>query len=178
MSYLKYGRALLRPWNQDEADIMALIGIAQCAHVQKWLTDWIGVEEWAAPWIEGQAWRHEKALPEQEFMSWAITVPPSNVPIGFINLGGDETDHVGVSLGYALHEDALHKGLATEAVLALCAYAFDRWGFDEILASVQVENEASSAVLKRAGFEWTDTRLTRLNGHDYDVLCAWYKKKK
>lgn len=175
---LKHGRVLLRPWRQDAADVAALIDIAQCAHVQAWLKDWIGVEAWAAPWIEGQAWRHEMAMPEQEFMGWAITVPPSDTPVGFINTGGDETDHKGLSLGYALHEDALHRGIATDAVLALCAYVFDRWDFDEMLANVQVANTASAAVLKRAGFEWFENRLTELNGLDEPVLCGWYRKRK
>lgn len=55
MHNLSYGKVQLRPWRQNDAnDVDALIAIAQCPHVQKWLTDWIGVEEWAAPWIEGQ----------------------------------------------------------------------------------------------------------------------------
>lgn len=178
MADLGYGQVLLRPWRQDETDTRALIDIAQGAHVQEWLKDWAGVEEWAGRWIEGQAWRHEKAMPQEEFMGWAITIPPSDTPIGFINLGGDETDHKALSLGYALHEDALHKGIATEAVLALCAYVFDRWGVDEMFASVRVENEASAAVLKRAGFEWFETRPTEVSGYDQDVLCAWYRKRK
>lgn len=81
-------------------------------------------------------------------------------------------------MGYALHENALHKGFATEAVLALSAYVFEHWAFDELYANARVENGASRAVLERAGFVYLDTRLTLLNGDDEETLCAWYVKRK
>ncbi len=174
MPGIAHGSVCLRPWLQDDAE--ALIGITQCAHVHVWLKDWANVDEWATQWIEGQKWRHEKGDPEREFMSWAITVPPSDLPVGVINLGGDETAHRGVSLGYFLHTDALHKGYATEAVLALCRYVFDRWDFVEILASVRVENAPSRAVLERAGFVFMKTVPMRLSGYEQEVSCAWYGK--
>ena len=176
MSNINHGNVCLRPWRVEDAG--HLIAIAKCAHVQAWLKDWDDVEAWATPWIEGQARHHEKDNPEADFMSWAITVSPSGEPIGCINFGGDEMDHRGVSLGYFLHEDALHKGYATEAVEALCQYAFEHWDYSEIFANAREDNGASRAVLERAGFELLDIRSTQLPGYEGDMPCAWYVIRK
>lgn len=176
MSTMEYANVRLRPWRPGDAE--ELIAIAKCAHVQAWLQDWADVEEWAEPWIKGQAWRHELGAPLQEFMSWAITAPPSDKPIGMISVGGDDMDKEGVSIAYFLHEDALHKGYASQAAEAMVRYTFSRWDFPEIWASVQEENQASRAVLERTGFSLSHSSPTVFPGFDEAVSCAWYVRKR
>ncbi|MFI6639566.1 GNAT family N-acetyltransferase [Streptomyces sp. NPDC050504] len=55
-------------------------------------------------------------------------------------------------IGYDLAEAARGKGYATEAVRALCAWAFAQEGVRVVFATTDVPNTASQNVLKRAGF--------------------------
>lgn len=55
-------------------------------------------------------------------------------------------------LGYWLAADRTGRGLMTRAVEAVCAYARDALGLHQVQAATLLHNEASQAVLRRAGF--------------------------
>lgn len=55
-------------------------------------------------------------------------------------------------IGYWVGREYNGQGFATTATLALVHYAFEKLGFRRIVATVNPENLASQAVLKRAGF--------------------------
>jgi len=77
--------------------------------------------------------------------------------IGSISLESRGADRL--SLGFALAPQAWGKGLATEAAEAIIDAGFSLTRALEILASVQVENEASKAVLGKCGFQLIGTGL-------------------
>ncbi len=56
-----------------------------------------------------------------------------------------------VGLFYALAPDVRRQGYATETVRALIDYGFSAWNLDRIIAQTSYDNEASMAVMRRAG---------------------------
>jgi RimJ/RimL family protein N-acetyltransferase len=57
-----------------------------------------------------------------------------------------------VELGYSICPEHRGRGIATEVVLALVAHAFTHGAVDRVRAHVAIDNTASIAVLRRAGF--------------------------
>ena len=60
-------------------------------------------------------------------------------------------------IGYSIRSDCWGQGYATEVVDALTGFAFDRMLVQRVYARVLPENEASSAVLLKLGFEYEGT---------------------
>ncbi|MEV0775623.1 GNAT family N-acetyltransferase [Streptomyces sp. NPDC050433] len=80
--------------------------------------------------------------------------------LGRVNLV-DVADGV-AELGYRIAEKAAGKGLATEAVRAVCVLAAETYGLTALRAKTTDDNAASRAVLARAGF--VTTGAIELNG--------------
>lgn len=80
--------------------------------------------------------------------------------VGRVNLI-DVADGV-AELGYRIAEKAAGKGLATEAVRAVCALAERTYGLTALRARTTDDNAASRTVLARTGFVVTGT--TEING--------------
>lgn len=57
-----------------------------------------------------------------------------------------------VEIGYGVSASHRGRGLATEAVVALCAWAFEHKAVTRIRAECLPDNEGSIRVLRRAGF--------------------------
>ncbi len=70
--------------------------------------------------------------------------------IGHVGLSPFEGD---VEIGFAVAEAYQRQGLAVEAVIAACRWAFGRFGLPRILAIAAQSNHGSRKVLARAGFE-------------------------
>lgn len=90
-------------------------------------------------------------------------------------------------VGYFLLPTARGNGYATEAVRLLVHYAFDHMGLNRVWATCDAGNEASAAVLRRAGVpeeglmraetrdhlgRLRDTRMHGLTFHDYPAWSA------
>jgi RimJ/RimL family protein N-acetyltransferase len=56
-------------------------------------------------------------------------------------------------IGYWLSEDQWGKGVMTEAVKLVTAYAFNRLGIIRVQAGVLSKNPASMRVLEKAGYQ-------------------------
>lgn len=59
-----------------------------------------------------------------------------------------------VELGYRLHPQYWGKGLATEACVAVCKYAFTQLGMDELISIIDPKNTRSLEVAKRVGMKY------------------------
>jgi RimJ/RimL family protein N-acetyltransferase len=73
--------------------------------------------------------------------------------VGLSPFGGE------VEVGFAIAEAYQRRGLATEAVVAACHWAFARFELARIVAITAVSNLGSRAVLARAGFEHQEDRV-------------------
>ena len=57
----------------------------------------------------------------------------------------------GPEVGWSLHRDAMGKGYALEAAVATMDYAVDVLGWDDVIHSIDPDNEASKALAARLG---------------------------
>lgn len=60
-------------------------------------------------------------------------------------------------MGYMMLPEAQGQGYASEALAAVCEFAFDTCGFHRLKALVVEGNRASRRVLEKCGFEWEGT---------------------
>lgn len=115
---------------------------------------------------------------------------PHGVVIGGVSLNAIVLGAMrGCFMGYHIDETEQGKGLMTEAVRAVVAYAFDELQLHRVSANYVPTNERSGRLLKRLGFtvegyardylfvggEWRDHVLTSLinpNPQDWRGLCA------
>lgn len=82
---------------------------------------------------------------------FAIQRSEDGVAVGGIGFHGPPADGV-AEIGYDLSVSARGAGWATEAVLVLARWAFDRPGVQRLLATTDPDNLPSQRVLERAGF--------------------------
>jgi ribosomal-protein-alanine N-acetyltransferase len=81
---------------------------------------------------------------------WSIQLASGGSIIGFVGFR-EFFDPPQLQLLYGLLPAFWGRGVATEAALTICEYAFRELGFLEIAAATDVPNEASIAVLRRLG---------------------------
>lgn len=80
---------------------------------------------------------------------YAICLKSNNIPIGYVNVGDDDS----CDFGYGLRKDFWHKGIVTEA----CEAVVDRLreaGFIYITATHDVNNPRSGEVMKKVGMTY------------------------
>ncbi|HWV38591.1 MAG TPA: GNAT family N-acetyltransferase [Vulgatibacter sp.] len=73
--------------------------------------------------------------------------------VGDVGFKGPPDDHGSIEIGYGIVPPYRGKGLATEAVRGLLAWAWAQPGVRRILARCYAVNEASKRVLAKVGFE-------------------------
>jgi RimJ/RimL family protein N-acetyltransferase len=59
-----------------------------------------------------------------------------------------------LEIGWRLHPDFWHRGLATEAAKEMAAFAFNRFNLQELLAVRYPENANSGRVMERLGMRY------------------------
>ncbi len=89
-------------------------------------------------------WRKEKP----KFFEFAVVW--QGVHIGAISLYL-ETARLSGELGWILHRDYHGKGFATEAALAMRAFAFDEMRLDKLTAHCDARNRPSRCVMEKLG---------------------------
>ena len=89
---------------------------------------------------------------EPGWFQFALEEKLSGRMVGDCGLFIDPADRRLARLGYTLARGFWNRGLATEAVTGLTAFAFGQYGVHRITASVDPRNVASCRVLEKAGF--------------------------
>jgi ribosomal-protein-alanine N-acetyltransferase len=94
------------------------------------------------------------------FLESASAAQPSNLAIdvsgqavggiGFVQ--GTDVERYGAEIGYWLGETMWGRGIATEAVVLVTAYAFDTYNLLRLFALPFADNAASVRVLEKAGY--------------------------
>ena len=69
-----------------------------------------------------------------------------------------------LELGFHLIPDFWGKGFAFEGAISVCRMAFDERGIEKIYAGHHPENENSSKVLKKIGFQYLENRFYQPTG--------------
>jgi len=104
--------------------------------------------------------------------NWEIVRTAENRSIGGMGFNGLPDADGRVTVGYAIDERYQGRGFATEALKALCRWAFEHPKLREISALTPAANRASQRVLQKNQFQ--PGRAFSLNGLQ---LLAWTKTK-
>jgi RimJ/RimL family protein N-acetyltransferase len=101
-------------------------------------------------------------------MPWGLFVVvdrPSGLVVGGIGFKGAPNERGEVEIGYGICESFQGRGVATEAVIAMCVLA--RRGARVVIAETDRANAASQRVLEKGGF---------LSDNADDELIRWRKQ--
>jgi RimJ/RimL family protein N-acetyltransferase len=91
-------------------------------------------------------------------------------PLGDIGLQMSHHFPQEADIGYCIISHAQGKGIASEAVRAVCDYAFEHTGITAINAWVLADNKGSVRILEKTGFVRTQVleQAYEVNGVHYD----------
>jgi ribosomal-protein-alanine N-acetyltransferase len=87
----------------------------------------------------------------ERFGAWVIVERDTNTVVGDIGFHGPPVDGE-IEIGFSVVPDRRRRGYASEAARSLVAWALDQPGIGEVVARSDVDNEASAATLRAAGF--------------------------
>ncbi|MBI3957488.1 MAG: GNAT family N-acetyltransferase [Chloroflexi bacterium] len=142
--------------------------------MQMQLDDYAGLESSLGTKVTGNALERElrsivarsiaymRQEPEDAIWNtfWAAILEDEKTFVGGIGFKGPTNAEGEVELGYGFDPSYRNRGLATEAVTALAAWAFAQPGVRAVTAETNYTNTASARVLQKAGF-----RLYTANNH-------------
>ncbi|MGE7624971.1 GNAT family N-acetyltransferase [Viridibacillus sp. NPDC096237] len=94
-----------------------------------------------------------KNYKENRGIRWGIEVKHHEGIVGTIGFNAWHQKHKRAEIGYELHPNNWGKGYAREAVSKVIEYGFNFLDLERIGAIVYLENEASSTLLTKLGFE-------------------------
>ena len=170
--YIETERLILRQW--QISDIKTLINLTGQKHIEHWMPDWREYDKHAKSWIEMVLSHYKSNNPMDKFVSWAITLKKCNKLIGQIAIGCfDKLGEKELSIGYWLGMEYTNCGYMTEAVNAVTNFAYKKYGYDHIIATIQPENLPSNAVIKKAGYKLIST-INILDDGQTEVLPFHY----
>jgi RimJ/RimL family protein N-acetyltransferase len=144
---LRTARLLLRRWRPS--DLEPLSAINADPEVMEFFPATL-VREQSAAQIE----ESELALDTYGYGRWAVELCGERALVGRVGPLPVEDDlpfFPGVELGWSLAREFWGRGIATEAAMAVCEYAFHTLGLDELLAYTAARNLRSRAVMERLG---------------------------
>jgi len=99
-------------------------------------------------------------LQEQgEGIWWAVYSAKDNTFYGAIGLNNFSKQHLKVEIGFWLLPEFWGKGIVSEAIKLVSNYAFNSLNVNRIEAFVESENENSSKVLVKTGFNYEGTMV-------------------
>ena len=153
--------ARLRAWTVNDAPVL----VAAWCDVD--VAAWNSVPpeptvELATRWIEGVP---ERAARRRSF-DWVIDIPDAGI-VGEVGLSGFSDRHRGAFIGYWLLPPGRGRGLATQAVAAVTAWAHETLELDAVVARCAIENLPSVAVAERAGY-----RFERLDAASHQLWVS------
>jgi RimJ/RimL family protein N-acetyltransferase len=143
---LPAGPWCLRPWREDDVD--EVWAAFQDPAIQLWngggvasRTDALVLLGRRLDWSTG------------DHASWAIVRPgEGDAVLGSVSLHSIDRIQGDAEVGYWTVAAARGRGLATEAVDAVCRWAFDALPIDRVELCHAVENAGSARVAEKAGF--------------------------
>lgn len=113
------------------------------------------------PWVDAEIadamhfWTRNAREHPDEYpwaTTWEIVLLPEQVSVGGMGFGGPPDEAGLVQIGYSLDQRHRGKGIATEALQTLVAWAFSHPSVRGVYADTPKDNLPSQQVLQRAGF--------------------------
>ena len=156
---LRTERLLLRAFRDDDAQ--SLLDYASDPAVKAWdREDTPGMDAALRRARDRRDWA------SGALAAWAIATPANSDVLGGIVLADVDADSLSAEVGYGLLAHARGHGYAAEALRSVSEWAFSSTSLERITLRHAVENAASCAVAKDAGYtlEGTMRRSTRFGG--------------
>ena len=138
--------AVLRPWRLSDAE--AVVRAFDDPEIQRWHVRRFESADEARHWITARraGWAQESQL------NWALVDRDSDSLMGRVSLQGVDLHDGSAGVAYWMVPEWRGRGLCSQAVLALCQWAFSEAGFHRIGLEHSVANVASCRVATKAGF--------------------------
>lgn len=145
---LETERLLLREISKDDAE-----GIFACFSNEN-VTKYYGQEtlesiEQAESFVDFFA----NSYKEKRGIRWGIEIKGTQGIIGTIGFNAWSPKHRRAEIGYEIHPEQWRKGYTFEAVSKVVQYGFNEFALTRIGAVVFIDNEASSNLLTKVGFQ-------------------------
>jgi RimJ/RimL family protein N-acetyltransferase len=114
---------------------------------------WINVRDtFPYPYRQADA-RAWIRLASHDGLNQVFAIDVDGFAVGAIGIRpGTDVNALSAEIGYWLGEEYWNRGIATEAVVAMCNYGFNTLGMQRVYAEVFQWNDASMRVLEKAGF--------------------------
>lgn len=142
--HLATSRLLIRPFNQDDLDVLAVL--MSCPEVMAFSP--LGPLDRDASSSRLQQW--QTCLTQNGFSKYALFHRESQDFIGYCGAEWFEhPDYSGPEFGYRIAAAYWGKGYAFEAAQAVTDYLFQHQKLPSLLGLVQPANQASVAILKK-----------------------------
>ena len=163
---LETKRLILRRFT--EKDIDALFLILKDEEVNKFLP-WYPVKnlEEAKRFYEE---RYAEKYNRPQGYDYAICLKSDNFPIGYVNVDTEEPH----DFGYALRKEFWHKGIVTEAGMAV-AEQVKRDGLPYITATHDRNNPRSGNVMRKVGMKYCYSYEEQWQPKDFPVVFRMYQ---
>jgi RimJ/RimL family protein N-acetyltransferase len=143
-------RLVLREW--DTGDAAVALEVYGDNEVARWLAPAMDqVHDLPAMRLVLQQWVAEDARMTTPAGRWAIEDQDGRLIGGATLLPLQPDDEY--EIGWQLHPAAWGNGYASEAGLAMAAWAFDQ-GIEQVIALVRPANGRAEATVRRIGMEW------------------------
>ncbi|MUL84788.1 MULTISPECIES: GNAT family N-acetyltransferase [unclassified Mycolicibacterium] len=138
--------ALLRPWRLSDAD--AVVDAFRDPEIQRWHVRRADSGDEARQWINDwkAGWADEAQL------NWALVDHAGDSLMGRVSLKSVDMHDGSAGVAYWMAPAWRGRGLCSQAVTALCQWAFHEAGFHRIGLEHSVANPASCRVAAKAGF--------------------------
>jgi [ribosomal protein S5]-alanine N-acetyltransferase len=164
------GVAALRPWLL--ADAQAVADAFRDPDIQRWHVRRADSVDEARQWIS--SWQAGWA--EESQLNWALVDHATDVLLGRLSLKAVDLHDGSAGLAYWMVPASRGRGLCSQAVIALCQWAFNKAGFHRIEVEHSVANLASCRVAAKAGFREEGIRRDAMHAdgwHDMHVHACW-----
>ncbi|HEX7313052.1 MAG TPA: GNAT family N-acetyltransferase [Pyrinomonadaceae bacterium] len=153
MFILKTERLALREWAPEDAE--ALHVLAGDAEVMRYVGD---SKTWDLGRVREWIGRLNESYRTRGFSRWAVVEKESGLAVG--SCGFAPLPWSGeIDFGYMFRRDRWGRGYASEITPAVLRYGFERYGFREVVASIDPKNDASRRVLEKIGFVYRNNQV-------------------
>lgn len=163
---LTTNRLILRRFTGN--DIEALYKIFSDEEVNKFLP-WFPLTTIEEAW-EFYKKQFESKYNQQCSYNYAICLKEDNYPIGYVNVGTNDS----YDLGYGLCKEFWHKGIVTEASRAVIKQVAED-GIPYITATHDVNNPRSGGVMKRLGMTYRYSYEEQWQPKNFLVIFRMYQ---
>jgi RimJ/RimL family protein N-acetyltransferase len=164
---LETERLALREWGPGDAEaLFVMLGDAEVMRYVDVGRPWESVER-AREWAE----KLNASYRTRGFSRWAVVEKEGGLAVGscgFVPLPWSGE----IDFGYMFRRDRWGRGYASEITPAVLRHGFERYGFEEVVASIAPENDASRRVLEKLGFVYRGNEVMPGEEEESEIYVA------